>query len=82
MSRRNWIIGWVSGACTVALAAGLLTELTARARRIAAQAAEIERGLDRARAHTDAMFELVSTHGTIEQATSQLRAKHERKAAR
>lgn len=82
MNRRNWAIGWASGAGTVALAAGLLIELTARARQIAAQAAEIERRLDRARANTNALFDLASTNGTIEQATSQLRAMRERKAAR
>jgi hypothetical protein len=44
-----WVTGWIAGAGVVAIAGGLLLEITARGNRIAAQARDITEGLDRAR---------------------------------
>ena len=66
MRSRGWAIGWTLGAAVVAVAALLLLELIFRGRRIARQARDIERALNGAREHTDALFELAETNAKLE----------------
>ena len=72
-----WLIGWVAGAGVVAIAAGLLLEITARGNRIAAQAREITAGLDRARENAAPLFELSETSASLDRVTRSLRAARE-----
>lgn len=70
----NWVIGWTAGAGVVAIAAGLLLEITARAERISAQAREITVGLERSRDNTAPLFALRDTASTLAEVTDGLRA--------
>lgn len=72
-----WIIGWGAGAGVVAIAAGLLLEITARGNRIAAQAREITAGLDRARENAAPLFELSETSASLDRVTRSLRTLRE-----
>ena len=69
----NWVIGWTAGAGVVAIAAGLLLEITARAERISAQAREITAGLEQARDNTAPLFALQETAATLGRVTDGLR---------
>lgn len=73
-----WVTGWIAGAGVVAIAGGLLLEITARGNRIAAQAREITDGLDRAREHAAPLFELSETSATLDRVTHALRAAREK----
>jgi hypothetical protein len=73
MRSRGWAIGWVLGPAVVVVAAGLLLELILRARRIASQARDIEQSLDRAREHTDGLFDLAKTNAQLERIARALR---------
>ncbi len=61
----------------VAIAGGLLLEITARGNRIAAQAREITDGLDRARENAAPLFELSETSATLDGVARALRAARE-----
>ena len=76
----GWTIGWVAGAGVVAIAAGLLLEITARGNRIAQQAREITGGLDRARENAAPLFELSETSASLDRVTRSLRALREQSA--
>lgn len=73
-----WVSGWIAGAGVVAIAGGLLLEITARGNRIAAQAREITDGLDRARENAAPLFELSETSATLDRVTDALRAAREK----
>lgn len=73
MRSRGWAIGWMLGLAVVVVAAGLLLELILRGRRIASQARDIERSLDGAREHTDALFDLAKTNAQLERIARALR---------
>ena len=72
-----WVTGWIAGGGVVAIAGGLLLEITARGNRIAAQAREITAGLDRARENAAPLFELSETSATLDRVTHALRAVRE-----
>ena len=69
-----WRAGWVAGGGVVAVAAGLLLEITARARRIADQAEEIAATLERSHANTTALFDLTQTNDALQATADRLRA--------
>ena len=73
-----WVTGWIAGAGVVAIAGGLLLEITARGNRIAAQAREITDGLDRARENAAPLFELSETSASLDRVTHALRAAREK----
>ena len=73
-----WVTGWIGGAGVVAIAGGLLLEITARGNRIAAQAREITAGLDRARENAAPLFELSETSASLDRVTHALRAAREK----
>ena len=73
----EWTIGWAAGAGVVAIAAGLLLEITARGNRIAAQARDITAGLDRTRENAAPLFELSETSASLDRVTHSLRALRE-----
>ncbi len=73
-----WVTGWIAGAGVVAIAGGLLLEITARGNRIAAQAREITDGLDRARENAAPLFELSETSATLDRVTHGLRTAREK----
>ena len=75
-----WVTGWLAGAGVVAIAAGLLLEITARGNRIAAQAREITGGLDSARENAAPLFELSETSASLDRITRALRSAREQTA--
>jgi hypothetical protein len=72
-----WVTGWVAGAGVVAIAAGLLLEITARGNRIAAQARDITAALERTRDNAAPLFELSETSASLDRITHGLRAARE-----
>ncbi len=60
-----WFFGWAVGAVVVLLAASLLIVAILLARRIGAQASDIEEALDGARANTDPLWEVKKTNIAI-----------------
>lgn len=62
----GWIIGYVVGAAVVLVVAILVLALTAHARRIAGQTAEIVAGLHLARDRSAALWGLAATNATAE----------------
>ncbi len=69
-----WVTGWIAGAGVVAIAGGLLLEITARGNRIAAQARDITAGLERARDNAAPLFELSETSASLDRVARSLRA--------
>ena len=69
-----WIVGWVGGVVVVALVAVLVLSITALASRISAQARDITRALDGARANTTPLFEVKGTNSALDRITRGLRA--------
>jgi hypothetical protein len=72
-----WIVGWIIGAAVVVVAAALLLTIIVIGRRIAGQADDITRSLDRTRENTTPMFDLTRTNLAIDQTTRGLRAVRE-----
>jgi hypothetical protein len=69
----RWRAGWLAGGGVVVVAAGLLLDITARARRIAREAEQITASLDRATENTAVLFELTTTNLRLDQAARRLR---------
>ena len=68
-----WIVGWVGGVVVVALVAVLVLTITAVAHRITAQAEDITRALDGARANTEPLFAVKQTNSAVDRITRGLR---------
>ena len=68
-----WIVGWAGGVVVVALVAVLVLTITAVAHRITAQAEDITRALDGARANTEPLFAVKQTNSAVDRITRGLR---------
>jgi hypothetical protein len=68
-----WIVGWVGGVVVVALVAALVLTITAVAHRITAQAEDITKALDGARANTEPLFAVKMTNSAVDRITRGLR---------
>jgi hypothetical protein len=69
VGRDRWVLGWSLGAAVVAVAGGLLTGITALARRVASQVATIEQQLDEVRRNTDFVADLPRLTAAFDAAT-------------
>jgi hypothetical protein len=74
----RWVLGWLTGALVVVIAASLLVTIIALCRRIVSRAREIEQAIDGARERTSALFEVTSTNAALERITGDLRTVRER----
>ena len=68
-----WIVGWAGGVVVVALVAVLVYAITAIAHRITAQAEDITKALDGARANTEPLFAVKMTNSAVDRITRGLR---------
>lgn len=68
----RWRAGWAAGGGVVLIAAGLLLEITARAKRIAREAEEITAALDKATENSAVLFELTATNLALDRAARRL----------
>jgi hypothetical protein len=68
-----WIVGWVGGVVVIALVAALVLAITAVAHRITAQAEDITKALDGARANTEPLFAVKMTNSAVDRITRGLR---------
>ena len=71
-----WLIGSGIGGAVVVVAALLLLAIILLARKIAAQAREIEAALDRVRENTNPLFDIANTNYALERIARGLRRLH------
>lgn len=68
-----WVVGWVVGAAVVAVAAGLLATITALARRVAAQAGDIEAAIQASTDNVQRLLDLPAVNASVARGLDGLR---------
>lgn len=60
-----WVLGWGAGVAVVAVAAGLLVTITVLARRVAAQAGDIEAAIQASRDNVARLLDLPAVNASV-----------------